>query len=63
MKTTHEEFIKDFKELLKKHDAEFVVEFESKGWYHKDVPTINFNWNEQRGVVESLELPSYINKD
>ncbi len=59
-KQLHDSFIKDFRELLKKYDAEFSVEFHAEGWSHKDVPTINFNYDERRGIVEPLELPSYI---
>lgn len=60
MKEIHEEFINDFKLLLNKYDAEFNVNFVSEGWSHRDVPTISFNWNKDRGVIEELILPSYI---
>lgn len=59
-KELHENFLKDFKELLKKYDAEFSIDFETEGWSHKDVPTIHFNWNEERGLVKELKLPNYI---
>lgn len=59
-KQLHDSFIKDFRELLKKYDAEFSVEFHTERWSHKDVPTINFNYDERRGFIEPLELHSYI---
>lgn len=63
MEKIHEDFINDFKLLLKKHDAEFNLDFTTEGWSHKDVPTINFNYREDRGFVKDLVLPNYIDKD
>lgn len=59
-KELHENFLKDFKELLRKYDACFEVFFETEGWYHKDVPVITFEYNNERGIVEDLRLHNYI---
>lgn len=62
-KELHEEFLKDFKELLKKYDAEFYTEFQVNGWFTNDVPMIQFNYNNDRGSIEDLILPKYIAND
>lgn len=60
----HDAFLSDFSALLKKYNASFNLDFRSKDYSHKDVPTIEFE-----GVYEGdnhreysiLDLPSYLN--
>lgn len=56
----HNDFLKYFKELLKKYDACFEVFFETNGWLHNYVPVITFAYNNERGIVEDLRLHNYI---
>lgn len=56
-KELHEEFLEDFKQLLKKYKAEFSIEFQVDGWSHKDVPTVHFG---HVGHYSYLEFPSFI---
>lgn len=58
-KELHDNFLKDFEELLKKYDAYFTIDFEPDGWSHRDIPVINFNWQDERSYSE-FRLPSCI---
>lgn len=59
----HEEFLEDFKQLLKKYNAEFSLDFENHNWHSTDVPTIHFmNIGDIRNYSR-LELPSFIDAE
>lgn len=56
----HKEFLEDFKQLLKKYNAEFSLDFENHNWNSADVPTIHFGYIENIRYYSRLELPSFI---
>lgn len=59
----HEEFLEDFKQLLKKYKAEFSIDFQADGWSHKEVPVVNFGHIEDIRHYSCLELPSFIDSE
>lgn len=56
----HKEFLRDFKQLLKKYSAEFSLDFENHNWHSTDVPTIHFEFIEDIRHYSRLKLPSFI---
>ena len=64
----HQDFLKDFTELLEKYNARFEVEYmEDDGYFSRKVPCIGFN-SQYDYVSDNLvrnystiELPDYIN--
>lgn len=56
----HKEFLEDFKQLLKKYNAEFSLDFETHNWNSTDVPTIHFGYIGGIRDYSRLELPSFI---
>ena len=59
-KELHKEFLEDFRQLLKKYNAEFSLDFENHNWDSTDVPTIHFGYIEDIRDYSRLELPSFI---
>lgn len=60
-KELHENFLKDFKELLKKYDAEFNLDWCS--YDREDKPMIMFNSQYPNREYSELRLPRYIDGD
>jgi hypothetical protein len=63
----HQDFLKDFTELLEKYNARFEVEYMDDGYFSHKVPCIGFN-SQYDYVSDNLvrnystiELPDYIN--
>lgn len=51
VKDLHEQFRKEFQELLKKYNAEFAVNHHIRGYYTEDVPVIEFSAEFSDGKV------------
>ena len=60
----HQDFLKDFTELLEKYNARFEVEYMDDGYFSHKVPCIGFNSHVSDNLVRNystIELPDYIN--
>ena len=61
MNNTQKAFMKEFKALLRKYNADFEVRCDMSGWYAAEpVAEVSFNYMTD-GEYITMKMPSYMN--